>query len=216
MAPLAVVDGIEYALLTKADAEEMMRLLGDAFAGHDPPAVAVGLTPVEFIEFVELLCTNPTMEGLTVIARSVDGGEMAGVLLAEDSASGMPVGMEKLSSKFNPIFDILGKLEAAYGRGKHGVAGESAHLFLLGVAERFTGRGIGRQLVEQCIANAALRGYRRAVTEATNPTSQAIFQRARFQERVRESYRDYRYDGEAIFASIGEIGGPILMDRVLG
>jgi hypothetical protein len=54
-----------------------------------------------------------------------------------------------------------------------------------------------------------------AVTEATNKASQHIFRKLGFVERVWRSYRDYRIDGQAVFASIVEHGGPILMDKQL-
>jgi len=37
----------------------------------------------------------------------------------------------------------------------------------------------------------------------------------RYVERVRRSDRDYRFDEQAVFASIVEHGGPILMDKTL-
>ena len=54
-----------------------------------------------------------------------------------------------------------------------------------------------------------------AVTEATNTTSQHIFRKLGFTERVRGSYADHRFRGRAVFRSIAEHGGPILMDRSL-
>ena len=177
--------------------------------------MAVGLTAGEFEKFVGLLCGNAATQGLTIIARSADTGEMAGALLAEDSGSVLPASTERLSAKFDPIFDILGQLESAYRGNPVRTAGESAHLFLLGVAERFGGRGIGCQLVAQCNANATRKGYRLAVTEATNLTSQHIFRKEGFVERVRGSYQEHRFNGEAFFTSIAEHGGPILMDKLL-
>ena len=102
---------------------------------------------------------------------------MIGVLLAEDSASAVPPGMDCWSAKFNPMFDILGQLDAAYRSGRSVKAGESLHLFLPGVAERFAGQGIAQRLVAECVANGAHEGYRVAVTEATNRTSQHVFRK---------------------------------------
>jgi len=215
MAPFAVVNGTEYCVFTEPDSEEMARLLGEAFAKHDPPAVAVGVTVAEFQDFVQLFCAHAALQGLTIIARSAGNGEMIGALLAEDSNSQLPAGMECLSPKFTPIFDILSQLDSAYRSGRMIAAGESAHLFLLGVAERSGGRGVGHELVAHCIANAARKGYSVAVTEATNRTSQHIFRKRGFVERVRGSYQNHRYDGQAYFASIAEHVGPILMDRLL-
>ncbi|MBI1917135.1 MAG: GNAT family N-acetyltransferase [Planctomycetes bacterium] len=207
---------INFSVYTAADANEMVQLLGEVFARRDPPAVAVDLTPSEFGSFVRLYCPKAATEGLTIVARSADTGEMIGALLTEDSASAPPDGMNHLSTKFDPIFDILGQLDADYRAGQTSVRpGESLHLFLLGVAPRFAGQGVAHQLVAKCLAHGAGRQYRVAVTEATNKTSQHIFRKQGFVERVRRSYQDHRFNGRAFFASIVEQGGPILMDKQL-
>jgi ribosomal protein S18 acetylase RimI-like enzyme len=185
------------------------------FPHFDPPAVAVGLTPREFESFVRILCPKAAAEELTIVARSAQSGEMVGALLAEDSASAPPDGMDLVSPKFDPIFDILGQLDADYRAGRTARAGESMHLFLLGVAPRFAGRGLAHQLVATCLAHGTGRKYRVAVTEATNKTSQHVFRKQGFVERVRRSYLDHRFNGRDFFSSIADHGGPILMDRQL-
>lgn len=206
---------VKYSIYTASDADEMTRLLGEVFADRDPPAMAVGLTPSEFEAFVRLFCTKAAAEGLTIVARSTETGEMCGALLAEDSASTLPDGIDHLSSKFDPIFDILGQLDGEYRSGETVRPGESIHLFLVGVARRFAGKGVAKQLVAECLANGARRGYRVAVTEATNKTSQHVFRKHGFVERVRRSYGAHRFAGQAVFASIAEQGGPILMVKRL-
>jgi ribosomal protein S18 acetylase RimI-like enzyme len=196
------------------DAEAMVELLGDVFARRDPPAVAVGLTPEEFQAFVRPFCGKAALEGVTVVARKPGARELLGALLTEDSGSGLPEGMDRLSPKFEPIFDILGQLDAEYKQA-HTSNEPTVHLFLLGVAESAAGMGLAQQLVTGCLDNAARKGYRRAVTEATNPTSQHIFRKLGFAERVRRSYGDYRWNGRAVFESIATFGGPILMDKSL-
>ena len=207
---------IEYGVYAPSDAEAMMKLLGEVFSRHDPPAVAAGLTAAEFEAFVRLLCPQVAADSLTIVARLADSGELAGVLLTEDSASAMPDGMDRLSPKFDPIFDLLGQLDAEY-RDAHAVRpGESLHLFLLGVSDRAAGQGVAQQLVEACLEHGTRRGYRVAVTEATNRVSQHIFRKLGFVERVKRSYADHRFNGREFFASIAEHGGPILMDKALG
>ncbi len=206
---------ITYSVYTADDADEMARLLGGVFAHRDPPAVAVGLTPGEFGSFVGLFCPRAAVEGLTIVARSAETGEMVGALLTEDSAGAPPEGLEQLSAKFDPIFDILGQLDAEYRAGRPARPGECLHLFLLGVAPGHAGQGIAHELVARCLAHGASRRYRVAVTEATNPTSQHIFRKQGFVERVRRSYQNHRFNGRACFASIAEQGGPMLMERQL-
>jgi GNAT superfamily N-acetyltransferase len=178
--------------------------------------VATGLTAADFAHFVRLLCPKAAEERLSIVARAGGAGEMVGALLAEDSASIMPEGMSTLSPKFDPIFDILGQLDAEYRKGEPPQKGECLHLFLLGVARSHAGRGIGHGLVAASLTNAAPRGFRVAVTEATNKASQHIFRKQGFVERVRRSYLDHRFDDRAYFASIAaEHGGPILFDKAL-
>jgi ribosomal protein S18 acetylase RimI-like enzyme len=140
---------------------------------------------------------------------------MMGVLLAEDSASAFPDGVERLSPKFAPIFDILGELDAEYRRGRLQLPGESLHLFLLGVAQPFTRQGVAQGLVERCVAAGGRRGYRKAVTEATNPVSQHIFRKLGFVDRAKRLYADHRYDGAPVFSSIANHGGPVLLEKIL-
>jgi GNAT superfamily N-acetyltransferase len=78
------------------------------------------------------------------------------------------------------------------------------------------GRGIGRHLVAACLANGAEWGYRRAVAEATNPTSQHILATEGFVMRAQSSYADYRFEDVPVFASVAEFGGPIAMCRDMG
>jgi ribosomal protein S18 acetylase RimI-like enzyme len=207
--------GMRYGIADASDMDEMVQLLGVVFSRRDPPAVAMAITPAEFETLVRLFCPAAASGRLTVIARSAETGRMAGALLTEDSAAEPPGGVEALSPKFDPIFDILGSLDSEYRDQEAVRPGERLHLFLLGVDEAFAGRGIAQRLVEACLRNGLNRGYRRAVTEATNLTSQHVFRKQGFVERVRRSYQDYRYQGEAVFASIREQGGPILMGKVL-
>ncbi len=210
----SVYMGITYGVADESDLEDMTRLLGAVFSQHDPPAVATGLTPVEFEEFVRLLCPAVATGGVTIVGRD-DAGQLAGALLTEDSASSVPNGMDRVSEKFEPIFDILGQLDADYRQGKPAVPGESLHLFLLGVADAFGGRGVAQQLVRVCLDNGMRKGYTVAVTEATNSVSQHILRKLGFTDRVRRSYRDHRPQGRSFFADINGHEGPVLMDRFL-
>jgi len=211
--PHAGSELIEYGVCRPSDVDEMVELLAEVFTRSDPPAVAVGLTPGEFGALVRLLGPSAGREALTIVARLAESGELVGALLTEDGASGLPDGMERLSSKFDPIFDILGQLGVEYRGGSEVRAGEVLHLFLLGVSPRAAGRGVAQELVRVCLENGARLGYQLAVTEATNKVSQHIFRKGGFAERVERSYGAYRFEGRAVFASVADQGGPILMDR---
>ncbi len=215
MAASIEIPPIDFGVYSDADADAMATLLGEVFSRRDPPAVAAGLTASEFEAFVRLFCPKAAAERLTIVARIADTGELVGALLTEDSASAPPEGMDRLSPKFDPIFDILGQLDAEYRGDRVVRPGDSLHLFLLGVSDRVAGRGVGQQLVAACLEHGAGRGYRLAVTEATNKVSQRIFHKQGFVERAQRSYKTHRFGGRAVFASIAEHGGPMLMERPL-
>ncbi len=206
---------LTYDLFTENDSDEMSKLLGKIFVERDPPAVAAGITAREFEVFVSLFCPKAAAEGLTIIARSVVTGEMVGAMLAEDAGTPPPETLDQVSPTFAPVFDILGQLDAEYRSSTTIMPGEFIHLFLIGVAREFSGMGIAQQLVTRCIENAVQRGYSRAVTEATNKTSQHVFRKLGFVDRVQRFYADHRFEGQAFFTSISDHGGPILMDKLL-
>jgi ribosomal protein S18 acetylase RimI-like enzyme len=138
---------------------------------------------------------------------------MAGALLTDDAAAPPPQGLEGLSEKLDPIFDLLGQIDTDYRDRRTILSGQYLHLFLLGVAEQFTRRGIGRELVAACLQNGTAKGYTSAVTEGTNLVSQHIFRELGFRKQAERSYGEYRFGGSAVFASIAEHGGPMTMDR---
>ena len=208
-------EGIQYGLCDTSELDEMVILLADTFSRFDPPAVAAGISSKEFEEFIRIFLPNVASDGLTIIARTADTSEMVGALLTEDASAPPPAELEFVGGKFEPVFDILGRLGTEYWHGKELNPGEYLHLFLLGVARPFTGRGIAQQLVRVCLGNGVQKGYRVGVTEATNNISQHIFRQQGFIERVRRSYQDYRYEGNVVFASIKEHAGPMLMDKDL-
>jgi GNAT superfamily N-acetyltransferase len=206
---------VRFSVCGPPDVDDVVSMLATAFAEGDPPTVAAGVTADEFGRLVELYRGKAGADGLSVIARSATTGELAGALLAEDSAAPFPEGAARLSPKFDPIFDILGELEGAYRPGRGISTGTSLHLFLLGVKQPFTRQRVAQGLVRTCIEVGARRGYRLAVTEATSSVSQHIFRKLGFVDRVRRSYRDYRFRGRAVFSSITDHEGPVLLDRTL-
>jgi ribosomal protein S18 acetylase RimI-like enzyme len=213
MITLDEIQGIRYGICEKSDINEMITLLGGVFSLFDPPAIALGITAYEFEAFVRLFGSKVLDQKVTIVARSVAGGEMAGALLTEDSATPVPIGMEQLSKKFDPIFSILSELESEYRHGKAVQPGKCLHLFLLGVARAYGGRGVAQNLIETCIHNGSKNGYRLAVTEATNNVSQHIFRKLGFIDRVARSYRDHTFEDKTPFARIEGHLGPVLMDK---
>jgi ribosomal protein S18 acetylase RimI-like enzyme len=191
----------------------MIDLLAETFARHDPPAVVLGITQDDFKAYLSIICANAGDDGLSIVARDVESGIMAGALRTEDAARSAQIDLASLSPRFEPIFDLFGELEAKVDDVDPIESGTTLHVFMLGVDERFSRRGIAQRLVEVALANGAAMGYGTAVTEATNLVSQHIFEKLGFSARAQASYADYRRDGIATFASIANHRGIISMAR---
>ena len=123
-----VISGIEYSVCAPEDTRAMSRLLAESFTQHDPPAVAVGLTPDEFEACVELWTPAAGVDGQTIVARDVATGQLAGALLTDDAASPPPQGLDAVSEKFVPIFDLLGQIDAEYRSDRTVEEGQYLHL----------------------------------------------------------------------------------------
>jgi ribosomal protein S18 acetylase RimI-like enzyme len=207
--------GIHYAVYGAHDAEEMTGLLADAFSRRDPLALAAGITAAEFTSFVGTLLPRAAEERLSIVARLKETGEMVGALLTNDPAFDAGLATAALGRKFEMVTSILGKLAATYQAGREPAPGETLHLYLLGVSDRAAGMGVGQRLIKEAVAHGTVRGYEVAIAEATNTTSQHIFRKLGFVERVKISYRDHVFDNRHVFAEIAEHGGPMLMERKL-
>ena len=210
MQVLAERNDIRYGLLEEVDLAEMARTIGDVFSQSDPLAVAAHITTEEIQAFVSMFGPKAVAEGLTVIARD-RSGKLVGAMFSEDFGTPTPH-LEHLPESFAPVGALLDSLDAAYRLTQSIVVGSHAHLVMLAVFSSLSGRGIAQNLVKLCLENAAKRGYRLAVTEATGPISQHIFRKLGFRERLIASYKDFRFDDQPVFESIEIARGTILMD----
>lgn len=206
---------LEYRIYRDSDAEQVLVVLADVFSRYDPLAYAAHVTRHEFAEFVRSLLPQAGRDGLTVVACLPATEEIVGVMLTNDGASDSAEELSALNEKFKRIASILGELDELYLAGRKPRPGEMLHLYLLGVADRVAGQGIGQELVTRTVEHGARMGYRVAFAEATNRRSQHIFRKLGFAERAQIPYGEYVFEGQNFFAGIAEHGGPILMEKVL-
>lgn len=201
--------------LRPADLAAMARLLGQVFSLYDPPAVAVGLPADQIERLVAAFGPKALTEGLSVVARRPGSDDLIGAVLVEDFATPPPAGVLELAPAFAPIAAMLESLGAHYQADRHVPPGDSVHVFMVGVARDAGGRGLAHRLIAECLDRAKTRGYRTAVTEATNVVSQHIFRKLGFRDVLLASYADFTFGGQTVFSSIVGSESTILMDKEL-
>ncbi len=215
MIPITQVQDIIYGLPETADIEEMADLLANVFSRFEPPAVAAGLSFDNVREIVTKYGKRAPGDALTIIARVQPTKRLVGAMLTDDFASPPPENVDKLPENFKPVAALLEGLDEQYRKVHPVVPGRILHLFMLGVAPDFGGRGIARILVQLTLENGKKKGYVKAITEATGNVSQHIFRNHGFVERFRIAYKDFLYEGKRTFDTIIEHEAVILMERNL-
>ena len=216
MSVLHHTQNIRYELCKPEAVNGVAAVVADAFAGHEPTSVALGISSEEFVRYVQLYMPRMAQDHLTTVATDSATGDLVGALIADDLASGAPAGRDCLSNKFEPVLALLDELGEHYREGRDIVPGHYLHLAMLGVTKAFQNRGVGQNLLRLCLSHAADRGYRVAVAEATGTISRHILKdKFGFIHRVDVSYKTFIYRDKRIFASIEDHGGTVLMDRAI-
>jgi ribosomal protein S18 acetylase RimI-like enzyme len=209
------IPGVEFGPMEMAERDAVCDLIADTFSCYEPMAVAVGQSYAEFQAVVGLFLADAAFRGPTIRALETGSGELVGVMLATDFTTVLPSGVEAASPSFPPIGGVIGRLEEWYTDARSPQPGECLDLAMLAVDRGQGGRGIAQKLVSTCLESAAANGYRRAITMATNRTSQHVFQKLGFKELFSVSYKDYTFAGDRVFAAIEPDGRTALMERVL-
>lgn len=212
MIPIQEIDGVEYGLFQISDKDSFCKLLADAFSHYEPMGKALELSQDEVLEFVQLFCKQAEDEKLSLVARTVDTNEVIGALLSDDFVSPPPLGVNTISKNFNPILDLLDKLDQAYLKEHSYQLGECLHMFMVAVDPHKGSKGVASHLSRLCMERAVSMGYRKVVVEATGSISQAIGRKMGFVDRGTILYKDYVYEGKKVFENIEGHIGTILMD----
>ena len=218
MKTLHETEKLRYEIFELNSLDPMANVVATAFTNSDSMAIVQKLSPKDFIDYVKLLGEWAEKEELTVIVRDKSTNEVIGVTLSGDLASDSPLtpeNSENLSDKFDPIVELLERLETQYKHGKQIKSGEYLHIYMLAVSPDYQGKQIAQNSIQICLNNAREKGYTYAFTEAANSVSQHIFQKLDFQPRHQILYREFTYQGIPVFANIKGHEGTILMDKRL-
>lgn len=209
------IPGVEFGPMETGERDAVRDLIADTFSRYEPMAVAAGQSYAEFQALVGLFVAEASFRDLTVCARLSATGDIVGVMLATDFTTSLPEGFEDASPSFAPIGGLIDQLEAMYIGAKPPHPGECLDLAMLAVDRAHGGKGIAQGLVCACLESGAATGYRRAITLATNRTSQHVFQKLGFIELFSISYKDYTFAGSRVFATIEPDDRTALMEREL-
>jgi len=205
-----------YAMLEARDLTQVADLVARcATDGSEPASLALGLTPEDFKPFVDALLPKFLSEGLSIVARDTQSGEIAGVQLNDEMGFDLlPDELAQLEWTA-PMYALATEMYGRYFQGGLPEPKSSVHLFIIAVSGLYREKGVGKQLLDLSLEQARARGYRRAVVEASGLISQHILRKAGFINRVEIPYATFEYEGKRPFENTGDHPSMILMDRDL-
>jgi GNAT superfamily N-acetyltransferase len=202
---LAEEGGFRYEVATEEFADAIVAVLSESFS-REPMSAALGLDARDLEPMVARFMPECTTNGLSVIAVPVDDPDtLAGVFINRDLGSPVPDGIPGDFPWFIPIVEALTAVGDAYVAKRPGLKlGDAVDLWMVGVQQgsRFARKGIASTLFRASAELARSRGFKRCVTECTGHYSQTAARRNGFQERARMAYRDFRFEGLAVFDEI--------------
>jgi hypothetical protein len=197
--------GFRYAVATEELGDAIVRVLSESFA-REPMSTALGLSARQLGPLVARFMPECTTNGLSVVAVPVDDPDtLAGVFICRDFKSPLPEGIPEEYPWFAPIGAALMTVDEAYEAKRPGLTlGDAVDLWMVGVppGSRFAKRGIASTLFRVSTELARTSGFTRCVTECTGHFSQTAARKAGYEEHARLAYRDFRYEGRAVFAAI--------------
>jgi hypothetical protein len=201
---LAEEGGFRYEVATEEFADAIVTVLSESFS-REPMSAALGFSARDLEPIVTSFMPECITNGLSVVAVPVDDPDtLAGVFICRDFKSPMPDAIAG-DLRFSPIGEALMTVDEMYEAKRPGLTlGDAVDLWMVGVppGSRFARRGIASTLFRVSADLARSRSFKRCVAECTGHYSQTAARKNGFQERARLAYREFRFEGRALFAEI--------------
>lgn len=215
MSNTSSISNIEYCVVKESDTSGVIDLLGRSFCQSSPIEVALNIKPDEYIKMISKDIKRLIVQNLSVAAFWKGRATPVGVLISSDIATGRPEESQPLLDAYRPVAAYMEKVEQEYAKDKTFIKGEKYYLFMVGVDSSFQGKGIARRLLEKALILARERGFKQAVTVATNNAARFIAQKSGFKEVFTMPYADFMYEGKYPFISIEKQLGATVMEKDL-
>ena len=196
-------DSFRYEIADEEFGDAIVDVLSESFS-LEPMSAALELSARDLKPLVAGFMPECMTNDLSVIATPADHPEtLAGVFICRDFKSPLPDGVSEEVPRFLPIADALMTVDEAYQANIPKLKlGDAVDLWMVGVPRQFAMRGIASTLFRVSVELSRAHGFKRCVTECTGHYSQTAARKNGFQERERLAYRDFRFEGRAVFATI--------------
>ena len=185
------------------DLDKTIRCISRSFT-KETMSQALGIDANSYILLADEICGQRSIQyQLSLVAKYEESGDVIGFSVLKDFLAGTP-NLDQVDPRFIPIGNLLYELEKWY-HSKYTVKyGEILHLFMLGVDEKYWGKGIAHQLMEETFNVAKNKGYTSIIAEGTGAITQHICAKYGFNVLKEIEYKTFLDNGELVFKEIKE------------
>ncbi len=212
----SIIAPVASMTLTEADVADAARLYTEVFLSDEPTSCRHAPDPALVFRHACIYIRSLIGNGLSILCRDQVTGELAGFIFCFDALDDSDRGREEtawFASTFREALAMIDALENRYLDRTTISPGEVLHIFQIGVARPYRGRGIAQSLVSQALLSARAKGFRQAVADCTSTASKHVFERCGFLEQDFSPYELFCIDDVRFFAGLG--GGISLMVKDL-
>jgi hypothetical protein len=206
--------GIRYSIASEEFGKPIIEILSESFA-REPMCAALGILARDLAPLIASFIPECMTNGLSVVALPLNHPEtLAGAFICRDFKSPLPNSLLIDFPWFRPIAEALINVDVAYEAKRPGLAlGEVLDLWMVGVPQstHFERKGLASTLFRLCAAVGRSRGFKRCVTKCTGYYSQTAARKTGFKECERLAYRDFRFEGRAVFSGINPPHSDIIL-----
>jgi ribosomal protein S18 acetylase RimI-like enzyme len=183
------------------DLDKTIRCISRSFT-KETMSQALGIGINSYMSFAKIFAMAMQYQ-LSLVAKDEQSGDVIGFSVLKDFLAWTPH-IYHFDPRFIPIGNLIYELEKWY-HSKYTVKyGEILHLFMLGVDEKYRGKGIAHQLMEESFNVAKNKGYTRIIAEGTGSITQHICAKYGFKVLKEIQYKTFLYYGQLVFKKIKE------------
>ncbi len=184
----------------------LLPMIAAAFAGDDPLARSQGIGEADLWELFDSLYDHFIACGLSFVARDVETGGLAAVVLADELGASGEEGSDAIAA-------LIDSARSVYF-SRDGIDDiPLAHIHFIASDPAWRRQGLVQQVVRACLDEARERGFARMLVEASGNRSRALLAtHFDFVERVRVDYAEFTWHNQRPFQAIAEHGGLSLME----
>lgn len=206
-------NSLHYSDLTEDDVEEVIAFMAEHFYPREPVSTGLHMTYDDNKEWIHGSVRDWVKSGVSVVARDPITEKVAGTILAtiltRDQSNTYEQALMSPKSKVKTLHTVLSVLEAAVDFfSRYQKVDRILELAMITVSEEFSGRGVGRRLVQESENRGQRLGCQLATAQATAVPSQRLLYRLGYESLYTMDYTTFEIAGDRVFDTDKMLGTP--------